>query len=161
MSRRDAPYLDTLLRYYEEEIEGEAYFAAMAKRFGDPVRRDAMSLLAQVERHAAEAVAPLLARHGLGARPRDSLCRSGEAQARATPPDWDALMAQMRQSYPVYLAQFEALEAMAPAEDRGRLAFLTRHETAALEFLDLESDGAADALAPLRRYLAARPEAVG
>ena len=59
-------YLDTLLRYYEDEIRGEAYFFALADHFEE---RDKIILLGKVERRAAEAVVPLLQKYGLS--PRD------------------------------------------------------------------------------------------
>ena len=33
MNMSDQTYLDTLLLYYEEEIEGEAYFAELSQLF--------------------------------------------------------------------------------------------------------------------------------
>ena len=53
-------YLDTLQLYYEEEVEGEAYFDEAAKAFDDPLVREKLILLAECERHAAEAVEPLV-----------------------------------------------------------------------------------------------------
>jgi len=65
-------YLQTLLKYYEEEISGEAYFYALAEHFAG---REKTILLARIERRAAEAVRPLLEKYGL--TPRDeSTCHS-------------------------------------------------------------------------------------
>jgi len=55
-----AKYLETLQLYYEEEIEGEAYFAALAERLTDPEQRAKMQMMADVETYAAAAVHPLL-----------------------------------------------------------------------------------------------------
>jgi len=62
-------YTDTLLLYYEEEIMGEAYFNALAPNFSDPLVARKLLLLASVEQHAALAVAPLISKYGLTARP--------------------------------------------------------------------------------------------
>jgi dimethylamine/trimethylamine dehydrogenase len=58
-------YLDTLLLYYEEEVEGEAFFAALAERFDSIDQRRKMNLLAQVENHAAVAIRPLIEKYNL------------------------------------------------------------------------------------------------
>jgi hypothetical protein len=149
----DQTYLDTLLLYYEEQIEGAAYFAELARAFDAPDRIEKLMLLAEVERHAAAGVAPLIAKYRLTARPSAALVASGKSQARGTPADWAALLSEMTRSYPGYLSAFEALEVMAPSEDRPRLAFLTQHEVAALEFLALEKINSAQSAAPLRDYL--------
>jgi len=158
MTRASAAYRDTLCRYYEEEIEGEAYFAELARRCADPLARHRLHLLAEVERHAAGAVAPLIARHGIVPKERAALIASGIAEARAAPARWSDLAAEMRQSYPGYVEAFLALEALGPADDRARLAFLTGHERAALDFLHRDAAGEAGAEAPLHRYLRSRPE---
>jgi len=153
MRRADRVYLDTLCLYYEEEIEGEAYFEELAQAFDHADHAAKLSLLADVERHAARAVAPLIAKYRLTPRPAEALQASGRRAARATVPDWWGLLDEMHQSYPGYLADFQALEAMAPPEDRPRLALLTGHETAALEFLALEGPHPERSAAALRAYL--------
>ena len=61
-SSASSEYLDTLLKYYEDEIRGEAYFFALAEHFEE---RDKVILLGKVERRAAEAVIPLLQKYEL------------------------------------------------------------------------------------------------
>ena len=46
-------YLDTLLKYFEDEISGESYFYGLAEHFAE---REKTILLARVERRAAAAV---------------------------------------------------------------------------------------------------------
>lgn len=157
MTRPDQTYLDTLLLYYEEEIEGEAYFAELARIFSTPEQRKRLTLLAEVERHAAQGVAPLIARYGLTPRSDAILTQSGHGQAQRAPATWASLLDEMNRTYPGYLAAFEALEAIGPAEDQARLRFLTQHEVAALDYLALENEGVADSYAPLERYLASVP----
>ena len=55
-------YLKTLLSYYEEEIEGEAYFYGLIDHFEE---QDKLTVLARVERRAAESVVPLLEKYKL------------------------------------------------------------------------------------------------
>ena len=134
---------------------GEAYFEAMAERFEAGDHREAMRLLARVERRAAAHVRPLVARHGLTLRDEAELRALGKAEAAAETGEWEALLAGMRRTYPGYVEDFRRLEAMAPEADRAPLARLTEHETAALDFLDREAAGTPDPTAPLRAYVAA------
>lgn len=159
MTPSDTPsqiYLDTLVLYYEEEIMGEAYFYAVARKFtnSDHVRK--MELMAKVERHAANAVLPLLERHNLTPRTDADLHRIGLEDVDDGTPDWDQIIAGMKTSYPDYMPHFRALEDMAPEADKPRLAFLTEHEVAAIEFLTLEVEGH-KSIEPMLAYLNASP----
>ncbi|MEM7225795.1 MAG: hypothetical protein AAF495_22645 [Pseudomonadota bacterium] len=152
-AREPLDYRETLLLFYEEEIEGEAYFAALAERHdGHP--KEALILLARVETAVAAIVAPLLGRHGLVAKDRAALHACGRAQADAkNGVSWPELVAEMTRDFRVFVEEFEALERLAPPNDRERLRILTEHETAAIAFLELEAAGDPASLAPLERYL--------
>ena len=63
-------YLKTLLLYYEEEIEGQAYFYGLVNHFEE---QDKLTVLAKVERRAAESVVPLLEKYGLVPRAESEL----------------------------------------------------------------------------------------
>lgn len=151
-------YHETLVLYYEEEVEGEAYFAEFARSFDNPDHRSKMVLMAEVERHAAEAVAPLLKKYGLTPRSKADLSASGIASAKEAQSDWDTAIDEMIRTFPGYIDDFERLEAMAPPEDRALLNFLTEHEVAAIKFLDLEKSDPANSMVPLHEYLATPPE---
>lgn len=146
-------YLDTLTLYYEEEIEGEAYFAAIAAQLTDPDRCAKMQLMADVETYAAAAVLPLLDKHGLIPRRTRELHANGRRQAQTAATCWDALISGMRRSFPAYMDDFARLESMAPPADLPALKILTAHETAAINFLNREAAGDPDSAAPLRLYL--------
>jgi len=153
----DHKYLDTVLLYFEEEIIGEAYFYAVAKCFDDPEQTHKLDLMARVERHAADAVLPLIQKYGLTPRSDAELRAIGTMEAADAIQDWDALIADMQKSFPDYMPEFRALEAMAPPQDRARLAFLTEHEVAAIKFLDLEAEKR-HSVAPMLAYLRAAPQ---
>ncbi|MFK7754998.1 MAG: FAD-dependent oxidoreductase [Sedimentitalea sp.] len=146
-------YLNTLKLYYEEEIEGEAYFNALADRFPNADQKLKMRLLAQVEAYTATAVAPLLSQYGLKPRETAGLQASGQKQAKNAPADWDDLLADMRRLFPGYVVDFQNLEALAPPQDLPLLKVMTAHEVAAVAFLEAEAAGASDSDAPLWRYL--------
>ena len=149
-----AVYLKTLLKYYEEEVMGEAYFHELAEHTRGAAERGKLLLLAEVERRAAEVVRPLLDRHGLAPRDAAVLETLGAAHAeRHRNYSWMEFMAYMIARYPAYVVEFEALERLAPEDDLPTLKLLTHHEVVAIEFANKEIAGDPDSLAPLREYL--------
>jgi len=64
----------------------------------------------------------------------------------------------MCRSFPAYIDEFEALEALAPAADRAALQRLTEHEHAAIAFLRRERAGDPASTEPLHAYLALTAE---
>ena len=144
-------YLRTLLSYYEEEIEGEAYFYGLVDHFEE---QDELKMLARVERRAAESVIPLLEKYKLVPRDESELKTRGESHVqRHAAFDWIEFMTYIVNRYPGYLEEFTALERMAPEEDQYALNSLTEHEVAAIEFANRELAGDPDSLAPLGDYL--------
>ncbi len=148
-----AEYLETLQLYYEEEIEGQAYFAALADRLDVPDQQEKMRMMADVERFAAAAVQPLLRKYGIVPRDAEGLNQSGRAQAETARNDWDGLIADMRRTFPGYVDDFERLEAMAPASDLPMLKVLTAHEVAAIDFLEREAAAHPQSADPMHLYL--------
>lgn len=146
-------YLKTLCRYYEEEIEGEAYFYAIAERLDCVEQRRKMALVAEVETFAAKAVRPLIDKYDLKPEPSENLLRTGRRQAENAPGNWSGQIEEMTRTFPGYVDDFLALEAMAPPEDLPRLKLLTEHEVAAVAFLEMENLGAANSERPLLTYL--------
>ena len=153
MTQPTQKYLDTLTRYYEEEIEGEAYFYAIAERLTDPEEQRKMRLVAEVETYAAAAVVPLLEKYALTPNPHEDLLATGRKQAADSPGDFLHFMRKWREEFPGYIDDFEGLEAMAPPEDVPLLKILTDHEHAAIAFLEKELAGEPDSTAPMEQYL--------
>lgn len=144
-------YLETLLRYYEEEISGEAYFYGLAEHFTE---REKTVLLARAERVAAQAVEPLLDKYGLVARDASLLRDEGHDHVAAHQShNWHQFMTHIVERYPGYLDDFRALEAMAPAEDLPALSILTEHEVVVIDFAERELAGQPHSTEPLTRYL--------
>jgi len=134
---------------------GEAYFYGLTRYFDKSHERDKLSLLAQVERAAAEAVRPLLEKYDLTPRPDPELKPIGKAWIEKRQfTDWDELMTDISVRYHVYIDHFEALEEMAPDEDRPALKILTEHEVVTIDFANKELAEEPDSLAPIQRYLA-------
>ena len=152
MAPQRQKYLETLVQYYEEEVEGEAYFDGIAERLSAEEQRK-MALMARVENYAAASVAPLLEKYGLSPRPMAELHASGRAAAAKVEANFGKLVSEWRVSFPDYMDDFWGLEAMAPAEDLPMLRILTAHEVAAIDFLELEAKGDPGSAAPMERYL--------
>ena len=150
----DTAYLNTLLYHYEAEIMGEAYFFAMADCFDDADAREKLTLLAAVERCAADTVRPLVDKYGLVPREETTLKAIGEEH---TEPhrhfSWRQLMTQIRDEYPAYLDKFHALEGMAPEDDLVALQRLTLHENVLIDFAQREMANDPDSVMSLRRYV--------
>lgn len=155
-STADAPtkaYLDTLLRYYEEEVVGEGYFQTLAELSEKPDQHDKWQLLAKVEVHAYTVTLPLLHKHNLKPRSNAVLFEEGRDSARASKKSWDEHFQDMVRTFPGYVDDFLRLEAMAPPEDLPRLKILTEHEVAAIKFLDLIKASDPKFAAPMDAYL--------
>ena len=150
-SKPSARYLDTLLKYYEEEISGEAYFYALADYFDE---RDKMILLAKIERVAAQAIEPLLEKYELVPRGESELKNRGRSYLKLHQSySWSEFMTYVVERYPGYLDDFRTLERIAPTEDLPALNILTDHEIAVIDFAEKELLGDSDSLTPLNRYL--------
>ena len=144
-------YLQTLLRYYEEEISGEAYFYGLAEHFSE---REKTILLARIERHAAAAVEPLLEKYGLKPADEAALEREGKSHVELHQScSWTQFMTYITERYPLYVDDFTALERMAPAEDQTALKKLTDHEVVVIDFALKELAGDADSADLLLQYL--------
>ena len=144
-------YLETLLSYYEDEISGEAYFYALADHFAE---RDKIILLARIERVAAQAIFPLLEKHGLIPKDESVLKRQERSYLELHQSySWQEFMTYIVERYPAYLDEFKSLEQMAPNEDLEALNILTNHEVAVIDFAERELAGDPNSLAPLIQYL--------
>lgn len=144
-------YLQTLLRYYEEEISGEAYFHSLADHFAE---REKTIMLARIERQAARSVEHLLQKYGLIPRPESVLRNEDRSYLELHRSySWTEFMTYIVERYPAYLDEFRALEQMAPPEDLAALKILTDHEVAVIEFAARELARDPDSLDPLHRYL--------
>jgi dimethylamine/trimethylamine dehydrogenase len=118
-----------------------------------PDHRDKLNLLARVERHSANVTLPLIRIYTLSPKDDALLFQSGQDQVRRDDKPWADLLAEMARTFPAYVEDFLRLEAMAPPGDLPRLRLLTAHETAAIDFLDLEKSGDKDSVAPMNAYL--------
>ena len=92
LAGRPNDYRGLLLLAYEEELMGEILFADIATKLADPGQAQKMQLMSQVERHTADAVRPLLQRHGLTPRTDEELHRLVLSATSQDPLDWQERM---------------------------------------------------------------------
>jgi dimethylamine/trimethylamine dehydrogenase len=154
MSQSERSYEETLVWYFEEEIEGEAYFHALAEYFDEPGAAEKLHVMAEVERCAADTMRPLLKRHNLETRDEDAL-RAGAVtrigkDAKRT---WPEFVDHVVDYFPIYVPMFEALENMAPPEDHAALERLTDHEHVTIDFAKREQAGDSDSARPMLDYI--------
>ncbi len=155
MTKTERTYEETLVAYFEEEIEGEAYFHALAEHFDEPGAAEKLHLMAEVERCAANTMLPLLARHGLKTCDEGMLREHARTRVgRDSERTWAGFVEHVADFYPTYIDDFEALEAMAPQQDLNLLERLTLHEHVTIDFAKLERDGVEDSSKPMRDYVA-------
>jgi hypothetical protein len=111
-------YPAALRTCFEEEISGEGYFTGLAAQFsGRP--RDALLMMARMERVTAAALRPLIARHGIPTADEAALSAEGAAEAAAQAGlTWEDLTRRMAAEYPAYMAEFDQLLRLAPAADQ-------------------------------------------
>lgn len=138
---------------FEEEIAGEGYFTGLARQFsGRP--RDALLMMARMERVTAAALRPLIARHGIAAADEAALVAEGAAEAAAQAGlSWEDLTRRMAAEYPAYMAEFDQLLRLAPATDQAPAALAAEHEHALIAFARREAAGDPASLAPLAAFL--------
>lgn len=147
-------YGSALLTAYEEEVTGEGYFAGLADQFsGRP--REALLVMARVERVTASALRPLIACQGLSTAAETVLLARGRAQAEMQRGmTWDSLTRGMADEYPVYVEEFAQLCRLAPPADRPTALIALEHEQVLIDAARREVAGDPDSLAPLYAFLA-------
>ena len=139
---------------FEEEISGEGYFTGLAGQFtGRP--RDALLMIARMERVTAAALRPLIVRHGIAVADDAALFAEGAAEAAAQAGiTWEGLTRSMAADYPAYMAEFDQLLRLAPQADQAPAALAAEHELALIAFARREAAGDPASLEPIVEFLA-------
>ena len=131
-------YTLQVLEAYEDEVAGAAYFDALALAY--PQQSAFFESCAALERETAIQLSALLQKYRLTPRAQTMLEERGALDARSDAgSDWKTLMQQSITGYARYVAEFKALEAMGPREDRHILAALTAHEIQLIEWMQAQT----------------------
>jgi hypothetical protein len=132
-----AQYTSRVLEAYEDEVAGAAYFSALTSTY--PEQSAFLERCAALERATADQLGALIRKYQMVPRSRETLEERGAADAcLESGRDWRELLQASVKSYAKYVAQFEALEAIGPAEDQPVLAALTAHEVKLIEWMQAE-----------------------
>jgi len=127
-------YTSAVLEAYEGEVAGAAYFDALASVY--PQKSAFFDRCAALERATAGRLEQLIHKYHLKPQSQAELAERGRRDTRAEGHlHWRELMQQSIHSYPRYVDEFRALEAIGPAEDRPVLAALTAHEVQLIDWL--------------------------
>ena len=145
-------YLEALQQAHRIEVNGEATYAAAARRTRDPDHRAKWQVLADLETRMKERVAAEIASRGGVAAERALDIRAGRAAGAviaALP--WRTMLRGLRFVTRRTTRFWERLEAKHPGGNAELLADLTAHERAQVEFARLELSGELDqSLQPVR-----------
>jgi len=129
-----ASYTAQILAAYEGEVAGAAYFDALASVY--PEKAAFFGRCAALERATASRLEQLIRKYHLQPQSQAELAERGRRDTRAEGHlHWRELMQQTIHSYPRYVDEFRALEAIGPAEDQPVLAALTAHEVQLIDWL--------------------------
>lgn len=154
-----ADFIQYLVERHEGEVYGEAVFKAMAEHTAEPEARWRWQVLETLERETKELLAREL--RARGHEPQESAQKWSEGLTlgktlAAVPRDF--LMKGLRGEVVKFVAEYEAAEPLAPPEGAELARYITAHERAILEMIDLEfADPAADSTGPVRKLLANPP----
>jgi len=135
----NAQYTSRVLKAYEDEVAGAAYFDGLASAY--PQQSGFFAQCAALERATASQLSALVRKYALAPQPRTALEQRGALDARREAgSDWRELLRQSVQAYARYVAEFQALEAIGPAADQPVLAALTAHEVQLIEWLRAQAE---------------------
>lgn len=135
-------YLADLLRYYEEEFEGEGLFGRLAELATDARIKANMLDFVKLEIHTHTAGKSLIEQYQLQPRSREELLRRGAAEAELwADKSWRELMEIMVNEFPRFCDEFSETLRITPLEDQPYMQQLLDHEVAMIDFAKLELEG--------------------
>ncbi|NQY67188.1 MAG: hypothetical protein HRT72_05630 [Flavobacteriales bacterium] len=155
-------YLDTLLRFHEEEIQGEGYNYRLMCYFEEDHEIEKTIILAKVERHTAEQVRDLLNKYKgqfeeneLKFRTLEELLSEGRTWKdwEETEYDWKDEMDEIVSYYWVYNREFNDLGRISPPEDWHYLEAMYNHELSVIDFARGEFEDRPAAIDTMYAYL--------
>jgi hypothetical protein len=158
-SEKTGDFAVYLTERFQGEVYGEAVFAGMADAETDADARYKWRVLEALERETKEFLERALRERGAEAEPSDEARIQGEKFGRrlASVPR-ATLMAGFRSEVAKFVAEYEAAEALAPADGLAIARHVTAHERAILEFVDRELAGrVTESVEPVLALLASPP----
>ncbi len=155
-------FVTYLIERFQGEVYGEAVFVGLAEAEPDPEARWKWRVLETLERETKEYLDRALRARGHEVKPSEESWAQGLKFGKrlATVPR-PVFMAGFRSEVLKFVAEYEAAEALAPADGRTVAQRVTAHERAILDFADLELAGRGnESAAPVLALLANPPAAL-
>ena len=152
-------FVTYLIERFQGEVYGEALFQAMAEAEADPETRWKWRVLETLERETKEYLDRALRARGHEVKPSDENWAQGlKLGKRLAAVPRAVFMPGLRGEVVKFVAEYEAAEALAPADGRAIAQHVTAHERAILDFTDLELAGrGSESTAPVLALLANPP----
>ena len=128
-----------LLEWYRDEIAGESFFSALAHGTVEPERADKWRILARLEHLVADRLRTVLVTRDVTIPKAELDLRRGlESAQQYASLTWDETLARLRPELEGYVRDFQAAESRMPADLLSLARFVTAHERALVEFVNLE-----------------------
>ena len=159
MSESDE-FVRYLIERFQGEVYGEAVFKAMADAEPDADARWKWRVLETLERETKEYLDRALRARGHEVKASEERWAQGlRFGARLASVPRAVFLPGLRSEVLKFVAEYEAAEALAPADGRAVAQHFTAHERAILDFADLELAGRGhESTAPVLALLANPPE---
>lgn len=152
-------FAPALQLFIEEEILGDALFDTLAG-FHEGKARQALHLMARIERGVIAAMQPAIARHGLTLADPEDLYEEGRREAEAMRSmSWADFLSHVDEDYPAFLDEFQQLFRLAPEADKADTQLLLDHEVALMDFAAAERNSDTNSIEILTTFLLRLTEA--
>lgn len=147
-------YEQLLIKAYEEEVGGAAYFDELTTIFtqADEVRK--LKVLVELENQTGAALYTLIQKHQLPTLSIEEINQQARKEAHlAEGKTWQQLVQIFAKDYPPYIQEFQNTFDLAPIEDKPILQQTIEHEVVLIEFANLEANAEKDSLSSVNRHL--------
>jgi len=146
-----------LRRTYEGEIIGETIFAALHHHARDDRQREACRLIEDIELVTGRTMSSVIARHRVICDEQAARDEGAAFAATSIGDGWRSFWERLLPLSEDALADMRRLRELSDQHDRDAIDQLVMHEELIIDFIRRELAGAADALDPLKEYLARYP----
>jgi len=140
----DMEYPACIRELYESEIFGEAASLAVLAVTKNERDRYHMGTLLQLETETKARLRPFLTKHGITLSEQMPLNDVDGIVDAYKEHNWQEFAAAIKPVVDDFLHRFKEIVQLGPEEDRDVLESMVRHESAILQWIELESKGADD-----------------
>ena len=134
-------YPDCIEELYESEVLGEAVFVALYNAAKSDEHRYKFGTMAQLESETKARLRPFLAKHGIKFIEQVNNDLVAQIVRSYDDSTWTNFMEEQCNIVATFVARFEEIERIAPADDMSMVHAMVLHERAILKFVELEASG--------------------